>query len=58
MKIAVRSCLAIMGFALVAILVLSCNQNKTDPSHNHDSMYECKDGKCYPKKKPELQLGK
>lgn len=47
-----------MGFALGAILVTSFNQKKAEPSWDADSMYECKDGKCYLKKKPELQLGK
>lgn len=57
MKTVVRSFLSIIAFSLTAILVISCSKN-VDRTHESDSMYECKDGKCYPKKKPDLHLDK
>lgn len=56
MKIVVRSFLSIMAFFFGAILVVSCTKS-SDRVHESDTMYECKDGKCYPKKKPDLHLG-
>jgi hypothetical protein len=44
-----------MTFAFVVIVVISYQH---EPRPTHDSMYECKDGKCYPKNKPDVKLGK
>lgn len=62
MKIFVSRCLesaaiAFVAIAFVAVVVFGCQPKATPPTHE-DSMYECKDGKCYPKKNPDLQLGK
>ena len=47
MKKYVRLALGGMFVFFGSVLVAGCRQ---EPAHDPDSMYECKDGKCYPKK--------